>query len=317
MALLKQKLKNGLIIFMKSVVVLIICLLSILCTLMVSNKLLTSIERKEIKAPGQMVKVNDGWMHVYSRGTGEKTIVLLNGLGTPAPVEDFKPLIEKLSKDFRVVVVEGFGYGWSDVSSQERSIENVVEELRSALKGARIKGPYTLMPHSVSGVYSLYYANTYPNEVEAIIGINPSMPIQCAFYNGSYPEVPLILGEASKLGVMRLAVTLKPDYFLPRTQEGIYSNKTLDNMKKITAWQGYNTNIVDEMSRLEENFNKAVTMKIPEGIPALIYTVPGKSPLYEEYLDSTYIIELDGPHYLHWELSQTIANGTRAFLLKE
>ena len=41
--------------------------------------------------------------------------------------------------------------------------------MREALQKSNIKGPYILMPHSVSGVYSMYYANKYPDEVKAII----------------------------------------------------------------------------------------------------------------------------------------------------
>ncbi len=37
---------------------------------------------------------------------------------------------------------------------------------------------YYLMAHSLSGLYSLYWANTYPQEVAGFIGIDPSVPKQ-------------------------------------------------------------------------------------------------------------------------------------------
>lgn len=78
-------------------------------------------------------------------------------------------LIEELKNNFKVVVVEPFGYGFSDETSKERSVENIISETRMTLKEANIDGPYILMPHSISGVYAEYYASIYPEEVEAIL----------------------------------------------------------------------------------------------------------------------------------------------------
>ena len=105
----------------------------------------------------------------------ENTIVLLSGLSTEAPTLDFEPLINEMSKSNKCVV-ELFGYGWSDLTNKERTVENIVEEIRTALKKSNIEGPYILMPHSVSGIYSMYYANKYPDETKAIIGIHSTLP---------------------------------------------------------------------------------------------------------------------------------------------
>ncbi len=114
-------------------------------------------------------------MHVYSEGHGNKTIILMPGLGSIAPSIDFKPLINELKKDFKVVVVEPFGYGFSEETSKERTVENIIDETRKALKKAKIRGPYILMPHSISGVYAQYYASTYPDEVDAIIMLDTTL----------------------------------------------------------------------------------------------------------------------------------------------
>jgi pimeloyl-ACP methyl ester carboxylesterase len=123
-----------------------------------------------------LVELDGENMHIYTKGEGENTFVLLSGLGTTAPVLDFEPLVNELAKENKVVVVEGFGYGWSDLTKKERTVENIVGEIRAALQLANIKGPYILMPHSISGIYSMYYANKYPEEVKAIIGIDPTLP---------------------------------------------------------------------------------------------------------------------------------------------
>ncbi|MED1441370.1 alpha/beta hydrolase [Aeribacillus composti] len=127
-------------------------------------------------------------MHVYTKGDGENTIVLLSGLGTAAPVLDFEPLVNELAKNHKVVVVESFGYGWSNVTNKERTVENIVEGIRTALK-SNIEGPYILMPHSISGIYSMYYANAYPDEAKAVIGIDFTLPQVLEYFGESAPTM--------------------------------------------------------------------------------------------------------------------------------
>lgn len=130
---------------------------------------MTILEQKKYPPIGKIVEVDGKDMHIYIKGQGDHTIVLLSGLGTTAPALDFEPLVNELSKNNQVVVVEYFGYGWSELTDKERTVENIVEEIRTALKKSNIQGPYIMMPHSVSGIYSMYYANAYKEEVKAII----------------------------------------------------------------------------------------------------------------------------------------------------
>ncbi|MNP82794.1 Alpha/beta hydrolase family protein [compost metagenome] len=72
-------------------------------------------------------------MNVFIQGEGEETIVLLPGYGTAAPGLDFKTLVSELSPNYKVVVVEPFGYGLSDQTSKERTTANIVSEIHEAL----------------------------------------------------------------------------------------------------------------------------------------------------------------------------------------
>lgn len=109
-------------------------------------------------------------------GSGPKTLVFLSGGGTCSPILDFKSLYSLLSDEYRIVVVEKFGYGYSDVVDEERTIQTILSETRSALEKAGIEGPYVLCPHSMSGIEALYWAQEYPDEIEAIIGLDMAVP---------------------------------------------------------------------------------------------------------------------------------------------
>ena len=84
-------------------------------------------------------------MRVYVKGSGDKTIVMLSGWGTDSPLDDFIPLADKLSYDYRVVALEYFGYGVSDITTDERSNEIMVQEIRTTLSELKIKPLYVLM----------------------------------------------------------------------------------------------------------------------------------------------------------------------------
>lgn len=129
----------------------------------------TSDEIKEINIDNKI-------MRVLSKGKGDKTVVLLSGFSTEDPLEDFKPLIDELSADFKVIAIEYFGYGQSSITQDDRSNKIMIEEIRKALKELNVKPPYILMPHSMSGLYCLYYSKFFPEEVLAIIGIDMSLP---------------------------------------------------------------------------------------------------------------------------------------------
>ena len=79
-------------------------------------------------------------MSIYVEGSGSRTLVFLSGSGTCSPILDFKSLYSLLSDGYRIVVVEKFGYGYSDVVDEDRNIQNILSEMRLALNKAGIEG---------------------------------------------------------------------------------------------------------------------------------------------------------------------------------
>lgn len=154
-------------------------LLVIAAVLMSWNFVCKKTEQPKIEgAYGSIVEVNGHDMVVSTEGAeNETTIILLPGWGSASPVLEFLPLAKELSKDYRVITIEPFGYGLSDQSGEERGISQVVEELHECTRKLGCD-QYYLMAHSLSGLYSLYWANAYPEEVQGFIGIDPSVPKQ-------------------------------------------------------------------------------------------------------------------------------------------
>ncbi len=125
---------------------------------------------------GQKISVGNGSLNVYTEGTGARTIVFLAGGGVTAPVLEYRPLYRKLSDTYRIAVVEKSGYGMSGHTGTERTVQNMVCESREALRGAGIQPPYVLAAHSYSGFEAIYWANTFPDEIAAVLSIDMGLP---------------------------------------------------------------------------------------------------------------------------------------------
>ncbi|MGM0240934.1 alpha/beta fold hydrolase [Enterococcus sp. AZ103] len=296
--------------------IILVCVLWILFS-NVSKK----YEESKYGYPGQLVTVKNEKLHVYTKGTGTNTIVLLPGLGTASPVLDFEPLIDELSKKNKVVVVEPLGYGWSDLTDRERSVENITYEIREAIKKVGVDDPFVLMAHSLSGIYSMYYANKYPSEIKGIVGIDPSLPQTLSYFKETAPSVPNYMGYLAPLGMTKLAVMLDAKDYLPIAKKGVYSEKNLIETKAITSWKLSNKTVVNETNSIQSNSEKTRKLNFPNELPILIFArerADGNQNIqfYETQIENCVkgeVVPLKGHHYLHWTRYKEITEQTNSF----
>lgn len=221
---------------------------------------------EQIKPYGQLVDVDDGQMHVYSMGNGEKTIVLLPGMGVSLPSAEFAPLMRKLSEKYTVVCVEYFGVGFSSETTKPRTCENYVEETRAALGQAGCKGPYVLMPHSISSVYSEYYAAKYPQEVEAVISLDGTT-------TALYVEMPAIVKAALPIAKFQQA-TGTASLIAPLTvnKKYLFSNGyTEKEINDMITFAGFSLNdtVLEQILNSCEFIKQTMDLPFPESIPYL------------------------------------------------
>jgi pimeloyl-ACP methyl ester carboxylesterase len=228
------------------------------------NQIACRIEASRDTPPGRLVEVEGGAMHVatFGAGTGKRNIVLLSGWGSPCPVLDFKPLVRELSGRYAVTVVDYFGYGWSGRTDRPRTAENIVEETREALKKASVEPPYVLMPHSLSGIYALRYADAHPGEVEAAICLDTSVPDSAAFARTTN-EFNLY-GALRLTGLMRVLLWIKPD--IAGYPPEYYSREDRDAMNRMILRNINNSTVMDESARSTATKLSATGMTFPAGL---------------------------------------------------
>lgn len=275
-------------------------------------------ESKLIEKPiGQLVEVEGKKLNVYTAGKGKKTLVFLSGLATNAPVLDFKALYSKLEDDYRIVVVERLGYGYSDDGNDDRSLDRQVEQTRKALKAAKISGPYVLVPHSIAGLETIHWANHYPEEVEAIIGLDMTMP------HREVSDHMDLLFQTFQLGGM-LGLARLPIFFDVNSSPAIKSGALNDQEKAIFKALFHRRSItqavMNEVKDRKKNVETINKEPVPQ-IPTLIFAAVqkgGEAPkLEKEFVaqnTQAKLVTLEGSHYIHDEKPEEIAQQIKEFL---
>jgi pimeloyl-ACP methyl ester carboxylesterase len=290
-----------------------------------ANLAMNQAERSATAPYGQRVQTSHGALNVVrtpGNGRTGQSIVLLSGLGTPAPALDFAPLIRELG-DYDVVVVEGFGYGYSDQAPVERTVENITTELHEALANADVPGPYVLAGHSIAGFYTLAYANRYRNDVSAVIGIDPTVPAARTMHadETSVPGGGINWeGMIATSGLLRWATMLVPSLIEP--DGTAFTSRERDQILKMANWNFGNPAVLDETNRIADNARKVQGMRYPDDLPVLTFLASAKETpadlaLHDGRLQNVRkheTVTLPGGHYLHWTHAPAMASKINAFL---
>jgi len=284
-------------------------------TTSIINVVASNSEMANLTPYGELVNVDGNNMNVLIRGEGAETVVLLPGFATAAPALDFEPLIAQLEDDYRVIAVEPFGYGLSDVAGTPRTTENIVAEVHAALAALGVDR-YVLMGHSIAGIYALDYIDTYPTEVSAFVGIDSSVPGQ----PDTDDVLPIDDLKALKdLGLLRVLQGGNPSEY-----DGLsaYSDEMKQQLVALTNRNSYNADIASEAKNIPVNFEAAAGRAFPANLPVLLFVLddpaePGWVQLHAAQVDQSANAEmvlLTGEHYLHRTESKEIAAKFTEFL---
>ena len=305
------------------VIVIIVAIWIVLLLLIFLNHKLRLSKEAALRSPlGQLVTVDGHNMSVYVEGEGKTTLVFLSGGGTCCPILDFKSLYSLLSDDYTCAVVEKFGYGFSDVTDRSRDIDTILADTRAALTAAGLEGPYGLCPHSMSGLEALSWAQNYPDEVSAIIGLDMAVP---QYYESMKINVPLTraAGWAAGIGVTRLIPGIsESDAIL----HGTLTDREKEIYRSVFYSRTATVDMLNEVGFVKENAKKVASIGIPQ-LPMLLFISDGsggtgfekelwrKIPIdYISQVDGGRYVELDCPHYVHNYEYDAISKTIKEFL---
>ncbi len=287
-----------------------------------NHRIKLSDEDKLFHTMGTPVTVDGHTMNVYTEGSGDVTLVFMSGGGTCSPVLDFKSLYSLLSGRYRIAVVEKFGYGFSDVVNTDRDIDSMLENTRTALSAAGLQAPYILCPHSMSGLEALSWAQKYPDEVSAIVGLDMAVP---RYYESMDINIPLmrLASFAAQIGVTRIIPGISES-------DAILYGTLTDEEKEVYRAVFYRrtatVTMINETAAVKENAKTVEAGGVPQ-IPMLLFISDGSGgtgfdketwrSIPKDYIaqvnGGTYI-ELDCPHYVHDHEYEKISEETIKFI---
>ena len=275
-------------------------------------------EQASLTPVGQTVLVNGHKINVYVEGDGPETIVFLSGAGIASPILDFKNLTDSLSKNYKIVVVERAGYGYSEDSNQSRDVMEVLSETRQALSQANVTGPFIILSHSIASLESLAWQEKYPDEVKALVGLDWALP-------SSYEDLKdnqallTVAYWSSKIGLLRYF----PESFYIKNPTLTESER---NQYKLLAYKQLLSQAMFHESRLVKENAKKVSPSINPKIPTLLLVSNGEGTTFsqsewQQYAEkfaseqsNVQVIYIDAPHDLYHYQSQEVVTRIEEFL---
>jgi len=276
-----------------------------------------NVEKDKITQIGTLVEVDGYNMNVYvegERSDKEAAVVLLPQSGDASPIYDYKIVYTKLTDEYQVAVVEKFGYGYSEISGLPRDVATLVEEDRKALSSAGVSAPYVLMPHSMSALEAIYWADTYPEEIEKIIGLDMAVPGNYTKSNLAFIKFLMIL---TKLGMHRISA------FYPVDRRGLTDSEYEQN-KLLVYRNSLNRDIYNECKTVLDNAKTVGELPVPY-MPIIMFTTNmAKASGYEHWVKAQddfakqakncLQIKLNCGHDLHYYESDFIAKEIKIFM---
>ena len=275
-------------------------------------------EQASLTPVGQQVLVNGHQMNVYVQGEGPETIVVISGAGIASPILDFKEVSESLSKQYKLVIVERAGYGYSDDSNHSRDVMEVLSETRQALSQANITGPFIILSHSMASLESLAWQEKYPDEVKALIGLDWALP--SSYENLKDNQALLTVAYwSSKIGLLRYF----PESFYIKNQT--LTENERKQYKLLAYKQLMSQAMLYESQTVKENAKK-VPSSINPKIPTLLLVSNGEGTSFSQSEWQRYaerfasdqsnvqVVYMDAPHDLYHYQSDAIVSRIKEFL---
>ncbi|MEM7729111.1 MAG: alpha/beta fold hydrolase [Pseudomonadota bacterium] len=223
-------------------------------------------------APGTLVDIGGYDVHVLAEGPQSPITIVWFGGGHGAGLSMF-PFHRQLRDEWRSVLIDRPGTGWSDTGPFPRSTAREAEEMMAALDAAGEEGPFLFAGHSFGGLLAANMARRNPDVTAGVALLDPTPPYLVAFGLdqaglGSLEKMERKQGLRAAFGFKRASVPPLPPWlditiedetdpvlrrpfetnFMTRTRAGsyfaaasIYEELTAEGM----APRGWDTEIFD------------------------------------------------------------------------
>jgi pimeloyl-ACP methyl ester carboxylesterase len=154
------------------------------------------------------VQVGKRTLRYICLGSGTPTVIIDQGQGLsiergfdrPTPL-GWAKICKTISHSTQVVMHDRAGLGSSDPDVGPRTSADMVNDLRTTLRAAKVSPPYVLVGHSIGGFTVRLFAGGYPDEVAGVVLVDSCHPDQFTrFASIVPPETP---DDSATLRILR------------------------------------------------------------------------------------------------------------------
>ena len=259
---------------------------------------------------------------VVGNKNGKHTIVCCAGLNDGTMNFSWRKMTKYIEKDNKLLFIDRAGYGLSEDTKEDRTVEQVVEDYRTVLKNMGQEGPYILMGHSIGGMYTSYWQSKYPEEVEGVIIMDGTL---CNLVDEEAQKEVVkqwrFLSIAEKVGLEPLVMkkfyynnildnvsAREADFHLYLFSKTIGSHATISEVNLIydnaqTVWNSLEPNDVPKVF-IDASYQVANDQSFEKD-----YWIP-----YSEKMGNCNIVPLYGSHSIYFEKPKECGNIVKNFI---
>ncbi|HSU32334.1 MAG TPA: alpha/beta hydrolase [Bryobacteraceae bacterium] len=275
--------------------ILFLSLLGLLGLALSYQALATAYDNRRYPAPGRLIDIGGYRLHLREAGTGSPAVVLESGLAASSLSWSFvQPEVAKFTT---ALSYDRAGFAWSAPSSTPCTAHSMAADLKTLLERAGHAGPFILVGHSFGGLLVRAYAALYPEDVAALVFVDP---VSLEHWAGCSPRDRQRLATGTKLsrrgaalatlGVVRFALALASagrrtlPKLIGRTAAGpgaAFMERLLGEIRKLplealpvirSHWSRPESfrAMASTLASLPENAQAVLQMPIPPHIPFII-----------------------------------------------
>lgn len=288
-----------------NIIVSIVLIALLLAGFLLFHPLMVKHDRNILTEKGYCnpVSVGDYSLNLLKFGNenGDRKIVALAGFGVGDSSVSMRKMTAELENDNQIVFLDRAGYGASDDTKADMHVGTIVEDYRTALKNANVEAPYTLLAHSIAGVYASYWVSKYPDEIDSVILLDTTWLLD---ENAEENVTSAVVSEYAKYFASKIGLV---DLLMPSSVDGTKEEKKI--AKALTSMTMDSRALISEAKLEPENIKDTLAVLSPNDIPKLYIQCGKELPdearknleRYTDRLGNCQIALLDSGHLMYLE----------------
>ena len=301
-----------------NIIVSIVLIALLLAGFLLFHPLMVKHDRNILTEKGYCnpVSVGDYSLNLLKFGNenGDRKIVALAGFGIGDSDVSMRKMTAELENDNQIIFLDRAGYGASDDTKADMNVKTIVADYRTALKSASIETPYTLMAHSIAGVYASYWVSQYPDEIDSVILLDTTWLID---ENAEENVAPMVISACVRYLAAKTGLV---DLLMPSSVDGTKEEKKI--AKALTSMTMDSRALISEAKLEPENIKDTLAVLSPNDIPKLYIQCGKELPdearknleRYTDRLGNCQIALLDSGHLMYLEKPDESGKIIRDFL---